>query len=128
MGPVCTEICYIRSHASNVKGQQFNHFILIGQSDETGNHFLDQGGPQLQNKALPGYEPEILPEGAPHATFLAPAVTGLGYFDAVTDAYLLDIEAEQAQRTDGIHGEVHWNHVPDYVTLRPNAKIGRAHV
>lgn len=123
LGPVFTGTSCVSCHAGDGKGHPFNQFIRFGQSDETGNHFLDQGGPQLQNKALPGYEPESLPEGAPHATFLAPAVTGLGYFDAVTDAYLLDLEAEQAASDDGIHGKVHWNHIPKYVTLRPNTII-----
>src|SRR5699024_10121111 len=117
LGPIFTGTSCISCHAGEGKGHPYNQFIRFGQSDETGNHYLDQGGPQLQNKALPGYEPETLPEGAPHAIFLAPAVTGLGYLDAVTDAYLLDIEAQQAEREDGIHGKVHWNHIPDYVTL-----------
>lgn len=121
LGPIFTGTSCVSCHAGDGKGHPFNQFIRFGQSDETGNHYLDQGGPQLQNKALPGYEPETLPEGAPHAIFLAPAVTGLGYLDAVTDAYLLDIEAQQAEREDGIHGKVHWNHIPDYVTLRPDA-------
>lgn len=121
LGPIFTGTSCVSCHAGDGKGHPFNQFIRFGQSDATGNHYLDQGGPQLQNKALPGYEPETLPEGAPHATFLAPAVTGLGYLDAVSDAYLLEIEAEQAAQDDGIHGEVHWNTIPDYVTLRPES-------
>src|SRR5699024_2266876 len=99
-------------------GHPYNQFMRSGQSDATGNHYLDQGGPQLQNKALPGYEPEALPPCAPHATFIAQSVTGLGYFDAVTDEYLLEIEVEQAKRIDGIRGQVLWNEIPDYVYLR----------
>lgn len=119
LGPIFTGTSCISCHAGEGKGHPFNEFIRFGQSDDTGNHYLDQGGPQLQNRALPGYEPETLPAGAPFAKFIPPAVTGLGYLDAVTDAYLLEIEAEQAANSDGIHGEVHWNTIPDYVTLRP---------
>lgn len=118
LGPIFTGTSCISCHAGEGKGHPYNQFIRFGQSDATGNHYLDQGGPQLQNKALPGYEPEALPPGAPHATFIAQAVTGLGYFDAVTDEYLLQIEEEQAKRTDGIRGQVHWNEIPEYVNLR----------
>lgn len=121
LGPLFTGTSCVSCHASDGKGHPFNSFIRFGQSDSSGNHFLDQGGPQLQNKALPGYEPETLPDGAPYATFLAPAVTGLGYLDAVSDEYLIAIEEEQAERLDDIRGKVHWNTIPEYVNLRPNA-------
>lgn len=121
LGPIFTGTSCVSCHAGDGKGHPFNQFIRFGQADETGNHYLNQGAPQLQNKALPGYEPEVLPEGAPHAILLAPAVTGLGYFDAVTDIYLLDIEAEQTAMANSIEGKVHWNTIPDYVELRPDA-------
>lgn len=121
LGPIFTGTSCVSCHAGDGKGHPFNQFIRFGQSDSSGNHYLDQGGPQLQNKALPGYSPEVLPPGAPHAIFLAPSVTGLGYLDAVTDAYLLEIEAQQAEANDGVQGKVHWNTIPEYVTLRPQS-------
>lgn len=36
---------------------------------------------------------------------LGPAVLGRGYMEAVADSEILRVEAEQAQRTDGIHGK-----------------------
>lgn len=121
LGPIFNGTSCISCHAGEGKGHPFVSFIRFGQHDETGNHYLDQGGPQLQDKAIPGYEPEKLPEGAPHATFLAPAVTGLGYLDAVTDEYLLALEEEQSESQDGIQGKVHWTTIPDYVTPREGA-------
>jgi len=121
LGPIFNGTSCISCHAGEGKGHPFVSFIRFGQHDETGNHYLDQGGPQLQDKAIPGYEPEKLPEGAPHATFLAPAVTGLGYLDAVTDEYLLALEEEQNENQDGINGKVHWTTIPDYVTPREGA-------
>lgn len=121
LGPIFNGTSCLSCHAGEGKGHPFNAFIRFGQHDETGNHYLDRGGPQLQDKAIPGYEPETLPEGAPYALFLAPAVTGLGYLDAVTDEYLLSIEDPNDENGDGIKGRVHWTTIPDYVTPRPDA-------
>ncbi|MEO7766028.1 MAG: di-heme oxidoredictase family protein, partial [Ferruginibacter sp.] len=45
-------------HAGDGKGHPFTTLTRFGQTDSTGNHFLHMGGPQLQNRALPGYKPE----------------------------------------------------------------------
>ena len=48
------------------------------------------GGPQLQDRAVLRYLAEIVPGGATGvARFTAPAVTGLGYLEAVDDTTLL---------------------------------------
>jgi len=75
----------------------------------------------LQHKAIPGYLPEILPNGASFTELIAPAVTGLGFIDAVSDADLIDLSDKDDRDGDGISGRVHWNVIPDYVSLRPNS-------
>jgi hypothetical protein len=55
----------------------------FGQTDSTGNHFLGRGGPQLQNRAIPSYDPEQIPAGATFSKFTPPANTGLGFIEAV---------------------------------------------
>lgn len=116
LGPIFTGTSCVSCHAGDGKGHPFNGFTRFGQSDVTGNHFLDRGGPQLQNKALPGYEPEKLPSGAPHTKLVAPIVTGLGFLEAVTDDYLLSLQDPNDLDGDGIRGVVHWNHIPDYIS------------
>ena len=44
----------ISCHAGDGKGHPFTTLIRFGQADEFGNTFLHLGGPQLQNRALPG--------------------------------------------------------------------------
>lgn len=66
-------------HAGDGKGTPFTTLTRFGQTDSTGNQFLHLGGPQLQNRALPGFTPEQLPAGATFSKFTPPANTGLGF-------------------------------------------------
>lgn len=119
LGPIFTGTSCVSCHAGDGKGHPFVSFTRFGQDLPGINNFLDQGAPQLQNRAIPGYEPEILPSGAPHAEFLAPIVTGLGFLDAVSDEDLLAMADPDDLDGDGISGRVHWNDRPDYVKDRP---------
>ncbi len=121
LGPIFVANQCASCHAGDGKGTPFVRFTRFGQGDTLGNLFLTMGGPQLQHKAIPGYEPEQLPAGAPRTDLIAPAVSGLGFLDAVTDAYLIALSDPNDADGDGISGRPHWNTVPNYVTLRPNA-------
>lgn len=123
LGPIFTGTSCVSCHAGDGKGHPFVKFTRFGQSMPGINEYLHLGAPQLQNRAIPGYEPEKLPSGAPFAEFVAPAVTGLGYLDAVSDADLLAMEDPDDLDGDGIRGRVHWNTIPDYVQVRPDAVI-----
>jgi CxxC motif-containing protein (DUF1111 family) len=111
----------ISCHAGDGKGHPSTTLTRFGQPDEFGNLFLDQGGPQLQHRALPGFTPEQIPAGATFSKFTPPAVTGLGFLDYVTDATILAMADPNDDDGDGISGVPNWIAVPDYVTLRPNA-------
>ena len=121
LGPVFVANQCASCHAGDGKGHPFVKFTRFGQSDTTGNQFITMGGPQLQQKAVPGYQPETLPNGATSADLIAPAVTGLGFLDAVTDAFLINLSDPDDTDGDGISGRPHYTNVPSYVTIRPNA-------
>lgn len=121
LGPVFVANQCASCHAGDGKGTPFVGFTRFGQPDTFGNQFLIQGGPQLQHKAIPGYEPESLPNGVTSTLLIAPAVSGLGYLDAVSDADLIALSDPDDLDGDGVSGRVHWNDIPEYVTLRPNS-------
>jgi len=121
LGPIFVANQCASCHAGDGKGTPFVQFVRFGQADTLGNTFLNFGGPQLQHKAIPGYTPEQLPFGAPKTSLIAPAVTGLGFLDAVEDAFLLALADPNDIDGDGISGRVHYNTIPSYVTLRPNS-------
>lgn len=51
-------------HSNDNRGHPFTILTRFGQSDTTGNTFLNQGGPQLGTFCLPGYTSEDIPAGA----------------------------------------------------------------
>ena len=108
-------------HAGDGKGHPFISFKRFGQIDSSGNQYLHLGGPQLQNKAIPGYQPEQLPSEATFTTLLAPAVTGLGFLDAVSDEHIFALADPNDEDGDGISGVPNWISIPDYVVQRPNS-------
>lgn len=121
LGPIFIANQCLSCHPGDGRGSPFVRFTRFGQSDTSGNQFLDMGGPQLQHRAIPGFQAEELPIGATFADFIAPPVTGLGFLDAVSDADLIALSDPNDLDGDGISGVPHWNTIPDYVSLRPNS-------
>lgn len=121
LGPIFVANQCASCHPGDGKGSPFVRFTRFGQPDTLGNQFLHLGGPQLQHKAIPGYQPEQLPSGATFADLVAPSVTGLGFLDAVSDADLIALSDPNDANGDGISGRPHWNTIPGYVTHRPNS-------
>lgn len=121
LGPIFVATSCGSCHAGDGKGHPFTTLTRFGQTDETGNHFLDQGGPQLQNRAIPGYQPEQIPAGATFSKLTPPAVTGLGFLEAVPDADLLAMADPNDADGDGISGRPNWYTIPSFITPPANA-------
>jgi CxxC motif-containing protein (DUF1111 family) len=113
----------INCHAGDGKGHPFTTLIRFGQVDESGNLYLDQGGPQLQNRALPGFLPEQIPLGATFTKLMPPAITGLGFLQTVSDADLMALADPNDADADGISGTINWIDIPGYVSLPSNTII-----
>ena len=114
LGPTFVASSCGSCHAGDGKGTPFTTLTRFGQHDETGNRFMEQGGPQLQNRAIPGHIAELLPAGAIFSKFTPPANTGLGLLAALSDEQIL-ANADPADRDgDGISGVPNWLDAPDY--------------
>jgi CxxC motif-containing protein (DUF1111 family) len=116
LGPTFVSTSCISCHAGDGKGHPFTTLTRFGQMDETGNLFLNQGGPQLQNRALPGHLPEQIPAGATFAKFTPPANTGLGFLQFVTDSDIIAMSDPNDSNNDGISGVPNWIDIPDFVS------------
>ncbi len=121
LGPLFVANSCGSCHAGDGKGHPFTTLTRFGQTDNTGNQFIQQGGPQLQNRAIPGYTPELIPNNATSSKILPPANTGLGYLDAVSDQDILLMSDPNDANADGISGVPNWVNVPPYCQLRLNA-------
>lgn len=114
LGPYFVATSCGSCHAGDGKGHPFTTLTRFGQTDETGNHFLDQGGPQLQNRAIQGHVPETLPAGASFSKFTPPANTGLGLLGALSDEQILANADPDDRDKDGISGVPNWIRPPDF--------------
>jgi CxxC motif-containing protein (DUF1111 family) len=117
LGPVFVATSCVSCHAGDGRGTPFTTLTRFGQTDETGNAFLDFGGPQLQNRALPGHMPEQVPAGATFSKFTPPANTGLGFIELVTDADILAMADADDLDGNGISGVPNWNTIPAYLSI-----------
>lgn len=121
LGPTFVATSCGSCHAGDGKGHPFTTLTRFGQTDSTGNKFLHLGGPQLQNRAIPGYVPEQIPAGATFSRFTPPANTGMGFLELVSDADMIAMSDPNDVDGDGISGVPNWNHIPSYVHVSVNA-------
>lgn len=120
LGPVFVATSCGSCHKGDGKGTPFTTLTRFGQTDSTGNHFLAQGGPQLQSRAIPGYLPEQIPQGAASSKFTPPINTGLGFLELVSDADIIAMSAGNINNPDGVRGHPNWNFIPSYITPNGN--------
>lgn len=119
LGPLFVANSCGSCHPGDGKGHPFTTLTRFGQYDETGNQYKHLGGPQLQNRAIPGFLPEQLPSGVGFSKLTPPANTGLGFLDAVTDEDILSWADPDDIDGDGISGVPNWIQMKDYVIERP---------
>ncbi len=79
------------------------------------------GGPQQQNRAIPGVEPETIPAGAETSDRTAPAVFGMGLIEGVPEAVLTALEDPDDLDGDGISGRINYVEPADFV---PSGTVG----
>ncbi|WP_276370869.1 di-heme oxidoredictase family protein [Chryseolinea sp. H1M3-3] len=119
LGPLFVANSCGSCHPGDGKGHPFTTLVRFGQHDDTGNQYNHLGGPQLQNRAIPGYQPEQLPAGVGFSKLTPPANTGLGYIDAVSDADILSWADPNDADGDGISGVPNWVEMKEYLFARP---------
>lgn len=119
LGPLFVATSCGSCHPGDGKGHPFTTLTRFGQTDETGNQYLHLGGPQLQNRAIAGHTPELIPAGATSSRFTPPANTGLGYLAALTDAQILSHADPDDADGDGISGVPNYIDAPSYFEPKP---------
>ena len=116
LGPYFVSTSCFSCHIGDGKGHPFTTLTRFGRLENgVYESLLHLGGPQLQNRAIPGFESETIPtEANGISRFTPPAVTGLGFLAAVSDAALIELSDPQDEDEDGISGRVNYIVPPDF--------------
>jgi len=121
LGPLFVANSCGSCHPGDGKGHPFTTLTRFGQNDGTGNQYKHLGGPQLQNRAIPGFLPEQIPAGVGFTKLTPPANTGLGFLDAVSDEDIILWADPDDSNGDGISGVPNWVQMKDYLIARPGS-------
>jgi CxxC motif-containing protein (DUF1111 family) len=86
LGPIFNNVSCASCHSGDGRGITGNTLVRFSRGTD-----LDyaEGGPQLQDKAVPGAAPERLPAGVDVSYRLPPPVFGVGLIEAITDSAIL---------------------------------------
>lgn len=110
LGPIFNDLACEGCHPGNGKGTVENNFILFGRLDgSTYDALYHLGGPQLQDKAIPGAVLKTIPAAANHQVQRnPPPVFGMGLIEAIPDAAILARADPEDTDGDGISGRPNW--------------------
>lgn len=116
LGPIFVAASCESCHAGDGKGHPSTTLTRFGKYNNIDwDPMVDHGGPQLQHLSISGYPSEEIPPGTSGITRLvAPAVTGLGYLEAVEDATILSLADQDDADGDGISGVPNYVYPPSY--------------
>lgn len=108
LGPIFVAASCEQCHAGDGKGHPSFNVLRFGRQGASAfDPMVELGGPQLQHRAIPGYPAEEVPlEATGASTFTPPAVTGLGFLDAIDDATLIALADPTDSDGDGISGRL----------------------
>lgn len=120
LGPVFNQPSCGACHVAAGRGHPFAAARLVGVVDPTHplgfDPLIELGGPQLQERAIPGYQAETLPDVANLivSTRIPPQVSGLGLIEFIPDETILAQQDPNDADGDGISGRANWITPPSY--------------
>ncbi len=121
LGPMFVQTSCSNCHIGNGKGHPsttLTRFAHINGS--VIDYLVDKGGPQLQQRAIIGYSPEVVPpEANVFSKRIAPAVMGLGYIAALDDQSILNNSDPNDLDADGISGRPNYVNPTNFFVPQP---------
>jgi CxxC motif-containing protein (DUF1111 family) len=113
LGPIFNNVSCASCHSGDGRGRLENALHRIGSASD--DYLGSLGGPQIQDKAIPGAYPETVPNGTAVSVRLPPPVFGVGLIEAIPEsAILANADSADANR-DGISGRPNWVYAAEYV-------------
>ena len=101
LGPIFNNVSCASCHSGDGRGRIENGFFRFSMGEDLLPHL---GGPQVQDKAIPGAVPERLPDGVQSSFRLPPPVFGVGLIKAIPESTILALADPHDRDGDGISG------------------------
>lgn len=127
LGPIFNDVSCSSCHSGDGRGRRENSLLRISRGSDPA---LDVGGPQIQDRAIPGALPEAVPPGVDVSERLPPPVFGVGLIEAIpVEDILANADPEDADG-DGISGRPNMVEPPEFVPSNepgagPGPQLGR---
>lgn len=127
LGPIFNQPACESCHPSDGKSHPLTNLTRFGLN--TGTNFdplLAFGGPQLQDRSIPGVPPEVIPSQADAISVRSgPVVFGLGLIENIPDGTILAYADPNDTTADGISGKPNFVTPPSWVTDVPGPYAGK---
>ncbi len=118
LGPIFNNTSCGSCHLHNGKGTPNLALVRFSRGLDP---LLELGGPQLQEKAIPGVPPEALPEAVDISLRIPPPIFGMGLIEAIPEETIRSHADPEDLDGDGISGVPNWVASPGYV---PSSYVG----
>lgn len=119
LGPVYNAPSCDSCHPGDGKGPPSLNLTRFGRGDAMDasrfDYLVNFGGAQLQDRSIPGYPAEVLPENVATSPRSGPVVVGLGYIEAISDAEILKYADPADLDGDGISGRPNYTPPPPFI-------------
>jgi len=129
LGPLFNNTACERCHVGDGRGHPSVNLKRFGKNLGGGQFdFLTQyGGPQLQERSLPGYPAEQIPAEANAVSERGgPLVVGLGLIEAIADATILaNVDSLDTRDGDGVSGRPQFIDPPAFLNLSAGPYNGK---
>ena len=129
LGPIFNDVSCATCHSGDGRGLLRNALVRIGS--EADGFRAELGGPQIQDKAIPGAEAEPFPAaGIARSVRLPPPVFGAGLMEAIPEAAILAHVDSLDADGDGISGRPNMVEAGSFVPgtepgAGPGLRLGR---
>jgi len=115
LGPIFNDVSCAACHSGDGRGRRENSLTRVSRGVDPA---LDVGGPQIQDRAIPGAVPESVPAGVDVSVRLPPPVFGVGLIEAIPEAAILANADPTDADGDGISGRPNMVIPPAFVPDR----------
>lgn len=118
LGPIFNNMSCSGCHPGDGRGAPAQALVRFSLGSDL---LLSLGGPQLQDRAIPGQVPESLPAGVETSLRLPPPVFGVGLIESIPVSTLIALADSADSDGDGISGRINWVTAGEFV---PEHEVG----